>query len=120
MTTPATDKPAARTIQSDTPCHACGYNLRGLATDGACPECGTDIAYSAATARGQSSAAKILWARFVLAGIALWVIFTPVCAAIVLLMPTTRGVSNAIPRLNFCGPKVWAVPCMLWPGDDSY
>jgi len=28
-------------IDSDTPCRRCGYNLRGLFTDGQCPECGT-------------------------------------------------------------------------------
>jgi hypothetical protein len=30
----------------DVPCLRCGYNLRGLAPDGACPECGTPVARS--------------------------------------------------------------------------
>ncbi len=30
----------ARAIVTDTPCLACGYNLRGLNPDGFCPECG--------------------------------------------------------------------------------
>ncbi len=34
------------TIDHDLSCMICGYNLRGLQTGGACPECGTDIARS--------------------------------------------------------------------------
>ncbi len=33
-------------ISEDTPCVQCGYNLRGLTQDKACPECGTPIARS--------------------------------------------------------------------------
>lgn len=33
----------AATIDADIPCLSCGYNLRGLAEDGRCPECGTAI-----------------------------------------------------------------------------
>jgi uncharacterized repeat protein (TIGR04138 family) len=33
-------------IDSDVPCAACGYNLRGLVFDGRCPECGIDIIHS--------------------------------------------------------------------------
>lgn len=36
----------ANTISSDLPCHACGYNLRGLPHTGKCPECSKDIALS--------------------------------------------------------------------------
>ena len=36
----------SRTIDRDLSCMICGYNLRGLQTAGACPECGTDIARS--------------------------------------------------------------------------
>ena len=38
----------------DEPCAGCGYNLRGLAFDGACPECGRAVA---ASARGNGWAA---------------------------------------------------------------
>jgi len=38
--------PPANTIAEDIPCRRCGYNLRGLNTAGACPECGTAIAQS--------------------------------------------------------------------------
>ena len=33
-------------IHRDTPCLACGYNLRGLQSNGRCPECGSAIADS--------------------------------------------------------------------------
>ena len=36
----------AQVLEEDTPCRRCGYNLRGLATTGLCPECGTAIALS--------------------------------------------------------------------------
>lgn len=34
-------------IESDLPCRQCGYNLRGLLSSGACPECGHAVAESA-------------------------------------------------------------------------
>ena len=36
----------SRTIGHDLSCMICGYNLRGLQTAGACPECGTDVGRS--------------------------------------------------------------------------
>ena len=36
-------KPIGATINEDRACIKCGYNLRGLETHGACPECGTAI-----------------------------------------------------------------------------
>jgi hypothetical protein len=48
---PATDAAAGGTdatssIEQDTPCRRCGYNLRGLSADGRCPECGTPVGFS--------------------------------------------------------------------------
>jgi len=36
-------KPSGAAIEQDRPCVKCGYNLVGLDTEGACPECGTPI-----------------------------------------------------------------------------
>lgn len=33
-------------VESDHPCVVCGYNLRGIARSGACPECGSEVARS--------------------------------------------------------------------------
>jgi hypothetical protein len=33
-------------LETDTPCRKCKYNLRGLATDSRCPECGTPVGFS--------------------------------------------------------------------------
>jgi hypothetical protein len=33
-------------VNRDAPCRGCGYNLRGLSTDGRCPECGTVVGVS--------------------------------------------------------------------------
>ena len=38
--------PPPSVVATDTPCRKCGYNLRGLSTDGRCPECGTPVGYS--------------------------------------------------------------------------
>jgi hypothetical protein len=38
----ATEKPA-EVVQEDVPCRRCAYNLRTLAVDGRCPECGTEV-----------------------------------------------------------------------------
>jgi len=37
---------ASATLNSDTPCRKCGYNLRGLNVSGRCPECGAAISIS--------------------------------------------------------------------------
>src|SRR5258707_15175944 len=39
-------------IERDTPCTQCGYNLRTLAVDQKCPECGTPIVQTLAPLRG--------------------------------------------------------------------
>jgi hypothetical protein len=39
---PAPDAP----VTSDSPCRKCGYNLRGLRSDGVCPECATPVGVS--------------------------------------------------------------------------
>jgi hypothetical protein len=47
MTDPSNaSSPVPETLVADTPCRRCGYNLRGLASDGQCPECGTLIKIS--------------------------------------------------------------------------
>jgi hypothetical protein len=33
-------------VDADIPCRKCGYNLRGLAVDGRCPECATPVGVS--------------------------------------------------------------------------
>lgn len=35
--------PNPDTVESSTPCRGCGYDVRGLASDGVCPECGFPI-----------------------------------------------------------------------------
>lgn len=42
---------SAEMIGQDTPCFRCGYNLRGLALDGRCPECGEAVEASRAGRR---------------------------------------------------------------------
>jgi len=43
---PVSDPPPDLTIAADTPCVRCGYNLRGLTPDMACPECFTPVAHT--------------------------------------------------------------------------
>jgi predicted RNA-binding Zn-ribbon protein involved in translation (DUF1610 family) len=54
------------------PCHACGYDLRGHAADGNCPECGTPVAearrFAAVPARPAWRDSDPRWRRRVLAG----------------------------------------------------
>ena len=38
--------PALPALASDLACRKCGYHLRGLPTNGMCPECGTPVAIS--------------------------------------------------------------------------
>ncbi len=44
------DETPTRTVElrRDVACSACGYNLRGLAVQGRCPECGQEVSVSLA------------------------------------------------------------------------
>ena len=42
----AVSESLANTISEDVACIQCGYNLRGLATDGRCPECNAEVSRS--------------------------------------------------------------------------
>lgn len=56
-------------IAEDKLCVDCGYNLRGLSTDGRCPECGADVE---ASLRGHElQAASLPWLREICQGFAL-------------------------------------------------
>ena len=50
MTVGSTTADHVPAIDTDFACAACGYNLRGLSRESACPECGTPIARSLAAA----------------------------------------------------------------------
>lgn len=50
------------TIESDLPCRQCGYNLRGLMSSGACPECGHAVAESARANLLKDSDPSYAWA----------------------------------------------------------
>jgi hypothetical protein len=41
-----TAEPVVDLATTDVPCRSCGFNLRGLAPDGRCPECGAPVARS--------------------------------------------------------------------------
>ncbi|HVS71670.1 MAG TPA: hypothetical protein VHQ47_10490 [Phycisphaerae bacterium] len=56
-------------LTHDVPCRACGYNLRGLSTDGRCPECGQGIGRSLVS--DSLTAADGGWVRRVALGLGL-------------------------------------------------
>jgi hypothetical protein len=66
-------------IDRDVPCRTCGYNLRGLAVDGACPECNASIGVS--LARDELQFANPDWLRRVRRG--LIAVFAGQCVSIV-------------------------------------
>src|SRR4051794_20030737 len=72
-------------VPSDVPCLKCGYNLRGLAASGLCPECAEPIARSLDVYRKLATMPQIVWARFVLAGLVAWIVYSFCCLVIVLL-----------------------------------
>ncbi len=59
------DVPVGR-IEENLPCVACGYTLRGLPVNGACPECGTEISRSLQGDR--LAAADPQWLRTIVRG----------------------------------------------------
>jgi hypothetical protein len=43
---PSFDPPVPTVVETDTPCRKCQYNLRGLSSEGRCPECGSAVGLS--------------------------------------------------------------------------
>lgn len=88
-------------------CGECGYDLRGSSGGGACPECGgRTIIYHT---KDSAIAHDAHWARYVVVGLAIWLMVTPYLAYVVLIMDFRRDFGGTAPMLNFPGPKVWAV-----------
>jgi hypothetical protein len=104
-------------INIDVPCASCGYNLRGLAGDGRCPECGASVARSLETHLNPIAPAQVLWARTVLAGLIMWLVLIPACVCVVLSMGTRFGWA-LFAWLNYPGPKQWAVPMAFWQAEN--
>ena len=103
-------------LADNTPCVRCGYNLRGLRSDGRCPECGLLVL---ATLRNESvlSQSDVRWVEalwhgvtFVTASWALW-------AAIMLVAGFTGdGTTQVIlPPASTMGPRAWMYP-YWWSG----
>ena len=65
-----TNPPAPDRIHDDTPCLACGYNLRSIQISGSCPECGLKADYSI---RAKNSITKRELAALVFRVVLLWI-----------------------------------------------
>jgi hypothetical protein len=95
------------TIDADTFCSQCGYNLRGLRSDGRCPECGLSIAESI---RGDALCfADPDWLRKIELGtlVKLWS---------VLILVIMVGVAVALPRAPISPILVWLPPLLCGGG----
>jgi hypothetical protein len=100
-------------VTSDLPCAHCGYNLRGLNRNGCCPECGRSVDESIEpTEPVWYSSAQVRWARLVLVGVALLVIGSVMGLGVVLMMSFSEEFGGTLPRANFIGAKVAAVPLL--------
>lgn len=88
-TTPSVAVSIDGRIAEDKICIDCGYNLRGLKTDGRCPECGGEVA---ASLRGHElHYASLAWLRTVRRGFCLmkWAIILSLLAIIVVIIIET-------------------------------
>lgn len=105
------DVPLSSIINIDAVCDGCGYNLRGLARNSRCPECGEAVAKSFTSHAGiASNRSDRRWATLVLMGVVTLLLIFPSQVWVVLQMSFSEVAFGTAPRLNLPAPKVWAVP----------
>jgi len=97
-------------VAFDLSCSSCGYNLRGLECTGKCPECGTAVDHSINPPVTHFPPAQIRWARIVSLGLVIWLSATFESIGTVLIMRFSEDYGGTVARLNYIGPKAWAVP----------
>lgn len=93
-------------IETDRPCRQCGYNLRGLKTEGACPECGTPIKERFRVDDSLSAMPPEVPGRFVPGG---WVCST--CVVVAIVMWATR---NLVPWDIGVLPAIFCLISIFW------
>ena len=115
--------PEACAIADDLPCRRCGYNLRGLAPDGVCPECATPVALSA---RGDLLRhADPQWVETVLRGLQVTVVAGGFAVALFFVGRCVLGRGFVHSLADFCvelatvvGAWLITAPDPVTPADD--
>ena len=94
-------------IDRDTPCRACGYNLRGLVEIGRCPECGRPVAESLERAELRHS--DPAWLRGMVTGLTILLRATAVnlvVAVLMLFVPSELGLDALGSAVNLVAGAV--------------
>ena len=111
-------------IDRDTPCRACGYNLRGLADAGRCPECGRPVAESLESAELRHS--DPAWLRGMATGLTILLRATAVnlvVAVLMLFVPSELGLDALGSAVNLLAGAVALYGAWLLtapePGDSG-
>jgi hypothetical protein len=79
----------------DTPCRLCGYNLRGLPSDGRCPECGAMV--SASLGQYSLAFADPKWVTALLRGVRIYLVsFVLLFVSFLALIPLTINSDEAL------------------------
>lgn len=107
--TPVTDsiEPAQSRgrIARDMPCLTCGYNLRTLAVDARCPECGGTVADTLDAWNAESSDAGVIYAMGVSAGM---LFIFPLATAFLCIVAAVAGLGagQGVPALAGACPSI--------------
>ncbi len=88
--------PSPELIQKHLPCLSCGYDLYATSRDGLCPECGSDVTQSVATAHVLLDPANAGSARRMSGSFLLSSIFAGLCPAACLLALNLENLLGAI------------------------
>jgi hypothetical protein len=119
-------RPMGEVILKDRPCLKCGYNLRGLETGGACPECGSPITSRKKSVRFAdhlvdaplSYIKRIAASLFAMAAVIIgWVVFW-VVSGVSGFAPAAEGLVATLLAAVWCG-AVWGVTAPRPMGDRT-
>lgn len=123
MSAGSAENSTIQSIADDLPCRRCGYNLRGISSEGCCPECGLKICLIPYRDRPLSHSDPA-WLGTLVRGITLLSTVFLAWTLLLFIVGVAETFSSASMSITFkicalAGPRSWVVPLMIRSRDPE-